>query len=243
MGNQLITGAAALWGGGTGLLIPRAAYRLSVTPDEPWRAVCPAGHPIAGPARGWIGRAQCPDGTSYGPNAPLLAMITALTCAALAFTSGNRPELAVWLLLVPVAVLLAAVDLAMHRLPDILTLPLAATALALLGAASALPHTGGRWTTAVLGSLALAACHFAIFLLPSGIGFGDVKLSLALGAILGWYGWAILLIGTFAGYLLGAVYGAILLITRRAGRQTTIPFGPFLLGGALLGLLTGSAFR
>ncbi|KUM97363.1 hypothetical protein AQI95_41835 [Streptomyces yokosukanensis] len=243
MGNLLITGAAALWGGRTGLLIPRAAYRLSVTPDEPWRAACPAGHPIAGPARGWIGRARCSDGTTYGLNAPFLAVITALACAALAFTTGNRPELVVWLLLAPVAILLAAVDLAVHRLPDILTLPLAATALALLGVAAALPNAGGRWTTAVLGSLVLAACHFAVFLLPSGIGFGDVKLSLAVGAMLGWYGWVVLLVGTFAGYLLGAVYGVALLLTRRASRTTTMPFGPFLLGGTFLGLLMGSALQ
>jgi len=39
---------------------------------------------------------------------------------------------------------------------------------------------------------------------PRGFGFGDVKLSLALGAVLGWYGWAIVLIGTFAGVLLGS---------------------------------------
>lgn len=71
------------------------------------------------------------------------AVVTALLCAVLAAATGTRPELAVWLLLAPVGVLLAAVDLAVHRLPDPLTLPLAAAALALLGAAALLPEHAG----------------------------------------------------------------------------------------------------
>lgn len=167
----LIIVAAALWGGGTGMLIPRAAYRFSVAPDERWRAACPAGHPITGLGRGWIGRARCvDDGTSYGPNAPLLAAITALVCATLASATGIRPELGVWLLLVPIGVLLATVDLAAHRLPDILTQPLATAALTLLAVTTLLPGTEGRWTTALLGSLVLAAGYFALFLIsPKGI--------------------------------------------------------------------------
>ncbi|MBK3558763.1 prepilin peptidase, partial [Streptomyces sp. MBT56] len=50
---------AAVWGAVTGLLIPRAAYRFAVEPDEPWRTACPAGHPLTGPARGWLGPARC----------------------------------------------------------------------------------------------------------------------------------------------------------------------------------------
>ena len=43
-----IVAAAVLWGAGTGLLIPRAAYRFSVPPEEPWRTACPAGHSLDG---------------------------------------------------------------------------------------------------------------------------------------------------------------------------------------------------
>jgi leader peptidase (prepilin peptidase)/N-methyltransferase len=72
------------------------------------------------------------------------------------------------------------------------------------------------------------------------MGFGDVKLALGIGAVLGWYGWGTLLLGTFAGFLLGALYGGTLVVARRAGRRTTIPFGPFLIAGAYLGLLIGT---
>lgn len=235
-----ITSAAVLWGAGTGLLIPRAAYRLSVPHDEPWRSACPAGHPLAGARGGWLGRARCADGDAFGPSTPAIAVVVAVVCVVLAAATGARPELVVWLVLAPVGVLLAVVDFVAHRLPDVLTLPLAAAALVLLGGAAVVPGAGGSWTSALLGSLLLGACYFVLFLLSRGFGFGDVKLALTLGAVLGWYGWAIVLIGTFVGYLLGALYGIGLMVAGRAGRATRIPFGPFLLAGAFAGLLLGS---
>jgi leader peptidase (prepilin peptidase)/N-methyltransferase len=123
----------------------------------------------------------------------------------------------------------------------VLTLPLAGAAPALLGLVSLVPEHVGNWPTAVLGALALGAGYFVLWLVnPGGMGFGDVKLALGTGAALGWYGWGNLLLGTFAGFLLGAVYGGALVVARRAERRTTIPFGPFLLAGAYLGLLIGA---
>ncbi|WP_208036727.1 prepilin peptidase [Streptomyces cyanogenus] len=181
---------------------------------------------------------------SYRPHAPsalLLATVGALVCAALAAATGTRPELAVWLLLAPVGVLLAAVDLRVQRLPDPLTLPLAAAALALLGLAALLPEHAGHWRTALYGALALGAGYYALYRLnPGGMGFGDVKLAVGMGAVLGWYGWPTVLLGTFAGFLLGALYGGALVLARRANRKTAVPFGPFLLAGALAGLLIGA---
>ncbi|UFR07175.1 A24 family peptidase [Streptomyces sp. Go40/10] len=240
METLLIITAAALWGYGTGVLIPRPAYRFSVPLQEPWRSACPADHTLTGLGNGWLGHARCAAGGTYGPSTLSVATVTAVVCALLAAAAGARPELVVWLLLAPAAVLLAAVDLAAHRLPDVLTLPLAAAALALLGVATVLPGTDGSWTSALLGSLILGAGYFGLFLISKGFGFGDVKLALFLGAVLGWYGWPILLVGTFAGYLFGALYGVGLMLAGRADRTSRIPFGPFLLAGTLAGVLLGS---
>ncbi|MFD7899663.1 prepilin peptidase [Streptomyces sp. NPDC059743] len=285
---------AVVWGGATGLLLPRAAYRLSVEPDRPWRDTCPAGHPITGPAGGWLGGTRCascdagvpartpatdtdtdtateaqakaespaPDtapasseaATTLAPDesqlpvadipyAPsvLIPLLTALVCAALAAATGPRPELAVWLLFTPFAVLLALIDRHVHRLPDQLTLPLAAAAAVLLGVAALLPGAGGSWSLALLGGLALGVCYFVLFLInPNGMGFGDVKLALSLGVALGWYGWLVLFVGAFVGFLLGALYGLGLILLRRAGRKSAIPFGPFMITGALTGILLGA---
>ncbi|OKJ58271.1 prepilin peptidase [Streptomyces sp. CB02115] len=289
---------AAVWGAVTGLLIPRAAYRFAVEPEEPWRTACPAGHPCTGPVRGWLGPARCapcaaapgtpaapgtdtggtdtggteaaggadtavgrssaaapgaapaeagrvagtpaPGPVAYAPGV-LAPVVTVAACVALAAATGARPELIGWLALTPVAVLLAVVDRRVHRLPDPLTLPLAAAVVLLLGGAALLPGHAGSWTSGLLGGLALGGFYFLLFLInPNGMGFGDVKLALALGVALGWYGWTVLFVGGFAGFLFGALYGLALVLLRRAGRRTGIPFGPFMLGGALTGLLLGA---
>ncbi|WP_216586579.1 prepilin peptidase [Streptomyces brasiliscabiei] len=236
-----ITAAAVLWGAGTGLLIPRAAYRLSVPPEEPWRTACPAGHAFAGAGNGWLGRARCADGDPYGPSTPVLSALTATVSAVLAAATGARPELAVWLLLVPFGVLLATVDFTVERLPDIVTLPLAVITLTLLGVAALLPGADGSWKTALLGSLALSAFYLVLFLInPPSFGFGDVKLGLTVGAVTGWYGWGIVIAGTFGGFLLFALYGLSLIVARRADRRAAQPLGPFLLAGVCVGVLLGS---
>ncbi|MFD3850946.1 prepilin peptidase [Streptomyces microflavus] len=313
--DLVLLAVAAVWGGVTGLLIPRAAYRFAVEPEEPWRTACPSGHAFTGPLGGWLGPARCaacasraqsavppyggeseapvppygdergapvpphedeaealPYGDERGapvppsgddrpapvpvppsgddrpapvpvPYAPgtLAPLVTVLACTVLAAATGARPELAGWLLLAPVAVLLATVDRRVHRLPDPLTLPLAAAAVLLLGGAALLPGHAGSWTTALLGGPALGGFYFLLFLInPNGMGFGDVKLALALGVALGWYGWEVLFLGGFAGFLFGAAYGLGLVLLRRAGRRTGIPFGPFMIAGALTGILLGA---
>ncbi|MFE5921495.1 prepilin peptidase [Streptomyces sp. NPDC056468] len=240
MSTLVLVVVAALWGAAAGTLLPRPAHRFSVTAEQGWRERCPGGHPIGG----WIGWArcrECTDSPSYGPGTALMATVTALVCAALAAATDTRPELGVWLLLAPVGVLLTAVDLRVRRLPDVLTLPLAAAALLLLGLVAHVPEHAGDWPTALWAALALGAGYFVLWLInPGGMGFGDVKLALGVGAALGWYGWPTVMLGTFAGFLFGALYGGALVVLRRAGRRTAIPFGPFLLGGALVGLLIGA---
>lgn len=240
-GDLVLITVAALWGVLAGALLPRAVHRFSVPWEERdggWRTTCPGGHPI----RGWLGRAWCERcAATYAPGAVGLPPLTAAVCAALAAATGPRPELVVWLLLAPVGMLLAAVDLRVRRLPDPLTLPLAAAALVLLGPAALLPEHAGDWTTALLGALALGAGFLVLHLVnPGGMAYGDVKLALSMGAVLGWYGWATVMLGTFAAFLLGALYGGALAVVGRAGRKTVIAFGPFMLAGTFAGLLIGA---
>ncbi|MGJ5833585.1 prepilin peptidase [Streptomyces ossamyceticus] len=265
----VLTAVAALWGAVAGALLPRPAYRFAVDEDSPWQTTCPAGHPLAGPAHGWLGRARCPapapattaspattisDSTAppdspaptppaptpctYGPSTPTVSLLTALVCATLALATGVRPELAVWLLLAPLGVLLVLIDLKVQRLPDPLTLPFAALALLLLGGAALAPEHAGEWRTAAWGALTLGGAYFLLFLIrPLALGFGDVKLAVGLGAVLGWYGWGALYVGTFAGALVGSVWTVVHAVRGRAARRQLVALGPFMIAGAYLGLL------
>ncbi|MFD7263877.1 prepilin peptidase [Streptomyces sp. NPDC059874] len=253
MGVVLIVLAAG-YGATAGRLLPRAAYRFSVEPGKPWRDRCPEGHPL----RGWLGPARCrvpagvlaqgPDTPPPAPSAPHgygsraipLVALTGAVCAALAAAVGPRPELAVYLGLAPALVLLARVDRAVHRLPDVLTLPLAGAAAAGLGAAALLPRAGGDWRGALLGGGALGAAYLLLFLInPAGMGFGDVKLALSLGVALGWYGWGVWVAGAFLGFLYGALYGLALVLRGPEARKRAFAFGPFMAAGALTGVLLG----
>ncbi|WP_435172776.1 prepilin peptidase [Actinacidiphila sp. bgisy145] len=234
----LIAGAA-VWGIASGLLLlPRAAYRLAVPAGEPWAALCPVdAHPVGG----WLGPARCPrcpqGQRRYGPGYGA-ALGCALVCAALAWRVGGHPELAVWLLLVPVGGVLTRVDLAVRRLPDVLTLPALGLTALLLGGAALLPSAQGSWTRALIAAAVLGGLYAVLFFVnPAGMGFGDVKLAPTLGLVLGWYGWGAVVTGTFAGFLLGAVVGLGLIAARRATRKTAMPFGPFMLAGTLAAVL------
>jgi leader peptidase (prepilin peptidase) / N-methyltransferase len=79
------------------------------------------------------------------------------------------------------------------------------------------------------------------FVYPNGIGWGDVKLSGVIGLYLGWFGVSTLLAGLVGGYLLAAVTGIGLIVARRATRKSQIPFGPFMIAGALAVLLVHGA--
>jgi leader peptidase (prepilin peptidase) / N-methyltransferase len=139
---------------------------------------------------------------------------------------------------------LAIIDVRERRLPDPLT------ALAYLGTTGLLAlaaATGGGWphfTRAAAGGAALAAAFLALSVASKGaLGLGDVKLSASLGTALAWFGWPLLLAGVFAGFAAAAAAGLLLLAARRVSWRQRIPFGPFLIAGALGPLIASLAAR
>ncbi len=116
------------------------------------------------------------------------------------------------------------------------------SAPSLLALASWASGDWGALLRAVIGSAGLFALYFVIaFISPRGMGMGDVKLAAVLGLYLGWLGWGPLAVGAFAAFLLGGVFAVALLIARRARRGTAIPFGPWMIAGAWLGIAGGAA--
>ncbi len=108
---------------------------------------------------------------------------------------------------------LTVVDLREHRLPNALTLPGAAVILTVAS-------VQGRGLPALAGATALAGGYLLIHLLaPAGMGAGDVKLAVGLGALAGTFGMAAWVVAAVGAPLLTAGWG---LLTRRR----VLPHGP-----------------
>jgi leader peptidase (prepilin peptidase)/N-methyltransferase len=191
------------------------------------------------PVLGWLLlRGRCADCRQrIGLRYPLVEAGTAALFVAVTARFGLTPALPAYLYLAAVAVALAAIDLDVHRLPDKVVLPSYVVGAVLLAPAVAAQADWWAAARALLAMAALWTFYFALAVgYPGGMGFGDVKLAGLLGLYLGWLGWSSVLVGTFAGFLLGGLVATVLLATRRAGRKTQVAFGPCMLAGALLAL-------
>ena len=131
-----------------------------------------------------------------------------------------------------VLVVLSAIDIDRRLLPNRIVLPSAAVVL--VAQIAFFPAEWRAWTAASIGAATFFGVAYLVY--PAGLGLGDVKLALLLGAALGTGILTALTIGSLAAGLFGAA-----LIARRGGaaRKTALPFGPFLAFGALVVLLFG----
>ena len=167
----------------------------------------------------------------------LTVVLVALALAGALLVGGVRPGTVALAWTGLAGVVLAQVDLAVHRLPDRVTLPAyAAVATALVVDAVALGTWPALLRSALAGAAAFGLAAAAAVLSPRGLGFGDVKLLGLLGLVLGWVGWGALLAGVFLGLVTGAAASLTLIAAGRAGWRTALPFGPPLLVGAVLAL-------
>ena len=107
----------------------------------------------------------------------------------------------------------------------------------------------GHWwpfERGLIGMAALYAFYYSAMVLgelllrKKAMGFGDVKLSGVLGLFLGWMSWGALVIGAFAGFLVGGVGGLLLIAAGKGSLASRIPYGPYMLVGALVGILWGT---
>lgn len=168
---------------------------------------------------------------SAGVRTVVYAVVAGFAGAAVAWRSA-LPEWAtlVYLALLAPMVALSATDLEQRRLPHLLLDPLIAASIVFVPFNPAVTPLD-----AVIGAaVAVGFLGITGLLIRGGIALGDIYLVAPIGLMLGW---PTIFTAIFFGALLSAVVGLGLLVTRRAGLRTYIPFGPFLVGGLVAALL------
>jgi leader peptidase (prepilin peptidase)/N-methyltransferase len=161
---------------------------------------------------------------------PAVELVSALLVAACVWKFGLHPEAALAAFFCLVLVAISATDLEHGIIPNRIVLP----AFVVIVAAQTAIHPSPQW---ILGALAASGFLFAAALIaPRGMGMGDVKLALVLGAMLG----RAVGVGMLVGLLAAMVPAIILFIRLGVGaRKVKLPFGPFLAIGALVALFAG----
>jgi leader peptidase (prepilin peptidase)/N-methyltransferase len=166
-----------------------------------------------------------------GRAAAVVAALVTGILAVVVLVETPPARLPVALLLVVVGPVLVLADLAAHRLPDRVTAPAAVAAAALALAAGG---SGLLLRAVACGAAAVAVLALLQAATAGGLGSGDVKLAGVLGLALGQVGPAQVALGLAAGTLLGGVAALALLVGGGARASTAVPFGPWLVLGALV---------
>ncbi|HET6738916.1 MAG TPA: A24 family peptidase [Kribbella sp.] len=167
--------------------------------------------------------------------------LAAIAGALLGRLLGLDAVLPVWLVLAVAGAVLGYIDARTRFLPSVIIWPTyALVAVGLVVAALATGEWGSLRRAAIAGAIGFGVFYVLWFAFPRGVGFGDVRLSGLLGLALGWLGWGQFVSGLYGGFFLGAVVGIALIVGRVMTRKQMVPFGPFMLVGALGGVLLGA---
>jgi leader peptidase (prepilin peptidase)/N-methyltransferase len=140
--------------------------------------------------------------------------------------------------LVPIGVALGWVDYRTKLLPKLIVVPSHLLTIVLVLVCTAVTRDLDDLWRAGLGWLIAGAVYWFLWRFTPGMGYGDVRLSGVLGMALAYLGWGEFVLGTYAGFLIGAV-GWIPLRLLRITKDRSFPFGPFMLVGAVVGILWG----
>jgi len=214
-------------------------------------SACPScGHPVRRrynvPVLSWLAlRGRCRDcANPISVRYPLVETGTALLFVGVVLRLTVVEDLPwavpAYLYLAAVGIALGFIDADTHRLPNAIVLPSYPVLAALLTLASWGSDDWPALLRAVIGAAALWLLYACLMVVKQGgMGFGDVKLAGLVGACLAWLGWGSLVVGAFAAFLFGGAMAVGLLAVGRAGRRTQIPFGPWMLVGAAVGVAVG----
>jgi leader peptidase (prepilin peptidase) / N-methyltransferase len=176
-------------------------------------------------------RGRCRNCSTRIPLAyPAVELVTALLIAGCVLAFGVTAKAAVAGFFCAVLVAVSVIDVEHRIIPNRIVVPAAAIALVANSALTLSP----QWALGALGASGFLLA--AALAYPAGMGMGDVKLALLMGAALGKSVSVALMLGMFAAMVPGI---AILVKHGKAGRKMGLPFGPFLALGSVVALFWG----
>lgn len=175
--------------------------------------------------------------SSISPRYPMVEAATAIISGFVAWHFGYGFVALAALIFVWSLIALAAIDLDTQLLPDDITLPLLWIGL-LVNINHGFTDIQSAVIGAIAGYLSLWSIYWCFKLMTGkeGMGYGDFKLLAAIGA---WLGWSMLPLVILSSSLVGALVGMGLILAAKLNKNIPIPFGPYLVGGALIALFWG----
>ena len=167
-----------------------------------------------------------------GNEAAVGAMVGGALAAASLIWFGLGGRGLIGFVLCPTLVLLSAIDLRHRLLPNLIVLPAAVIVVVIVASSD----SGSLVSHAVAGGVFAGVMLIAALVFPAGLGMGDVKLALLIGLALGDRTGAAVFVTALASFVVSV---ALLVHGGRAALRRSIPFGPFLAVGALVGYFFG----
>lgn len=180
-------------------------------------------------------------GAPISPRYPIVEGLTAVLFAVTVAVDGLHWVALPHLLFVAVLILVSSIDLEFQIIPDVIILPTAIVGLATMITLSLAHVHDGVWYEWPTAGFAAALFLFAVAEIYervshlAGMGMGDVKMALCMGAFLG----VAVVPGLFIAFVAGAVGGIVLIAVKGESGKTAIPFGPFLAFGGIVAMYVG----
>lgn len=180
-------------------------------------------------------------GEAHVSDTPYIKVLTALASGAIFFFASqkfsNEWEMLAFGIFIARCLQLVLIDVDTHVLPRSIIISTYVLGLITLVLAQ-LTGADGSILYVVAGSFLMWVVLKVLELLSGGdLGAGDVSLGVLLGAYVGWVGLELIPIALSVAFLAGGLAALVLLLLRKADRRTMLPFGPFLIFGALVAVL------
>ena len=173
---------------------------------------------------------------------PLIELITAILFSSVFIYLGSIISLGLffWLTIISFLIVIFVFDLKYFIIPDEVIYPAIFLSIVwLLYSFFTGTISSHEMILSIFSSLGASLFFFLIWFFSKGtaMGFGDVKLALLIGLLLGFPN---TIVALFLGFLLGAIIGSVMILLKKKGLKSEVPFAPFLVAGTVISFFFGN---